>query len=174
MTFNCWRKSLASELQCRRSIHSYITAHRQHPIVLIITLKPEWPLIRHQDSHHGCMRSSCNEHGQMKITHLLHMKKVNKTLTLCSPWERCKRAVCAPWKRCSNVMDAIKTLWERRVNAVWTLLGRCVHAITGNFEIFRRISRRHNRALSERYTNAVASLYGVTGALGSRPQQPYT
>ena len=29
-------------------------------------------------------------------------------------------------------MDAIKTMWER---AVGTLRGRCVHAITGNFDI---------------------------------------
>jgi len=34
-----------------------------------------------------------------------------------------------------SVMNAIKTLWERRVYAVGTLWGRCVHAITGKFDI---------------------------------------
>jgi len=32
-------------------------------------------------------------------------------------------------------MDAIKTLWERRKDAIGTLWGHCVHAITGNFDI---------------------------------------
>jgi len=32
-------------------------------------------------------------------------------------------------------MEAMKTLWERRVDAVGTLLWRYVHAITGKFDI---------------------------------------
>jgi len=32
-------------------------------------------------------------------------------------------------------MDAVKTLWERRVDAVGTLWGRYVHAITDKFDI---------------------------------------
>ena len=52
-----------------------------------------------------------------------------------------------------SIMDAIKTLLERRVNAVWTLCGLCVHAITGKFNNFRRI--RADRFL-ERCTNDVA------------------
>jgi len=47
-----------------------------------------------------------------------------------------------------SVMDAIKTMWERRVDAVGTLTGRCVHAITGNFDMFRRILRRSHSALT--------------------------
>jgi len=42
--------------------------------------------------------------------------------------------------RCKNVMDAVKALWERHVDTVGTLLGLCVHTITGKFDIFRRIS----------------------------------
>jgi len=70
---------------------------------------------------------------------------------VCAPWERCVRAVrtlCAHrvravntlqqlLARCENVMDAIKTLWECRAEAVGTLWGRCVHAITDKFDIFR-------------------------------------
>ena len=56
--------------------------------------------------------------------------------------------------RCEDVMDAVKTLWERRVDAVGTLRGRCVHVITDKFD---------NMVL-ERCTNAEASLFGVTGA----------
>ena len=37
--------------------------------------------------------------------------------------------------RCENVMDAVKTLWELRVDTVGTLWGRCVHAITDTFDI---------------------------------------
>jgi len=67
--------------------------------------------------------------------------------------------------RCKNDMHVVKTLWERRVDAVGTLSGRCVHALTGQFVIFRRISRRsHPDMVLERCTNAAASPFGVTGA----------
>ena len=66
--------------------------------------------------------------------------------TLCA---RLENVVCTPWAyreqqllaRRRSVMDDIKTLWERRVDAVGTLWGRCVHVITGKVDIFRRISR---------------------------------
>jgi len=41
--------------------------------------------------------------------------------------------------RCRSVMDTIKWPWKRRVDAVGTQWGRCVHAITGKFNMFRRI-----------------------------------
>jgi len=50
--------------------------------------------------------------------------------------------------RCENVMDVVKTLRERRVDAVRTLWGRCVHAITGEFDLFRRISRQSQSVLT--------------------------
>jgi len=50
--------------------------------------------------------------------------------------------------RCKNVMDAVITLWERRVDAVGTLLGLCVHTVTGKFDIFRRISQRSHSTLT--------------------------
>ena len=34
-----------------------------------------------------------------------------------------------------SVMDALKTLWERRVDAVWTMWGCCVQAISGKIDI---------------------------------------
>jgi len=71
--------------------------------------------------------------------------------TLCARRENAVRAVNTLHQllaRCENVMDAVKTLWERRVDADGTLWGRCVHAITGNIDIFRRISRRSHRPLT--------------------------
>ena len=80
--------------------------------------------------------------------------------TLCA---RRENAVCAPrarrmravntlqqlLARCENVMDAVKMLWERHVDVVWTLIGRCVHAIiTDKIDIFRRIPRRSHSALT--------------------------
>jgi len=50
-------------------------------------------------------------------------------------YARCARAVSAVntlqqlHARRRSVMDAMKTLWERRVDAVGMLLGSCVHAI---------------------------------------------
>ena len=61
-------------------------------------------------------------------------------------------------------MDAVKTLWERCVDAAGTLLGRCVHAITGKCGIFAAIPQRADMVF-ERCTNAVATPFGVTGAL---------
>ena len=34
-----------------------------------------------------------------------------------------------------SVMDGIKSSWERRVDAVGTLWGRCLHAFTGKIDI---------------------------------------
>jgi len=72
---------------------------------------------------------------------------------------RAVRTLCARRKRDVNtlqqllahrtrVMDAMKTLWERHVDAVGTLCGRCVHAITGKFDILRRVSRRLHSVLT--------------------------
>jgi len=61
----------------------------------------------------------------------------------------CARRVYAQQQllaRCENVMDAVKTLWERRVDAVRTLCTR--YRLTCKFDIFRRISRRSHSAVS--------------------------
>jgi len=58
----------------------------------------------------------------------------------------------------TGVMDAIKTLWERRVDAVGTLWWRCVHATTDKIDIFRRTLRRPDRALKD-FQNAVQTLW---------------
>jgi len=53
-------------------------------------------------------------------------------------WARRMRAVNTLQQLLSrrrSVIDAVKTLWERRVDAVGTLWGRCVHVITGKFDI---------------------------------------
>ena len=53
-------------------------------------------------------------------------------------WTRRVRAVDTLQQllaRRRSIMDAVKTLWERRVDAVGTLWGRCLHAITGKFDI---------------------------------------
>jgi len=56
-------------------------------------------------------------------------------MAVCAPCARRERTVCAPWAhrvravntlqqvlaRCKNVMGAVKTLWERRVDALGTL-----------------------------------------------------
>jgi len=60
--------------------------------------------------------------------------------------------------RCENVMDAVKTMWERRVDAVLALRGRCVHDITDTIDIFRRIPRRSHSALTW-FLNAVQTLW---------------
>ena len=47
--------------------------------------------------------------------------------------------MCAPWTRCSNCLRAVEASWtlQRRCGTVvQTLWGRCVHAITGKFDIF--------------------------------------
>jgi len=57
---------------------------------------------------------------------------------MCAPWARRVRAVNTLQQllaRCKNVLDAVKKLWERRIDAVVTLWGRCEHAITGKFDI---------------------------------------
>ena len=66
-------------------------------------------------------------------------------------WMRHVRAVTTLQQllaRRRSVMDSVKTPWERHVDAVGTLLGRCVHAITGIIDIFRRILRRPHSALT--------------------------
>ena len=55
-------------------------------------------------------------------------------------------------------MDAVKTLWEHRLDAVGTLGGRRIHALTGKFDIFRRISRRPHSTLTG-FENAVQTLW---------------
>jgi len=76
-------------------------------------------------------------------------KNSKKSQTVLLSWERCVRAVrtlCARRERAVNTiqqqlarhrsaMDAIKTPWERRVDAVGTLWGRCIHAIAGSVDI---------------------------------------
>jgi len=57
---------------------------------------------------------------------------------LCVMRKLCARRECAVntlqqlLARRRSVMDAIKMMWERRVDAVGTLRERCVHAITAN------------------------------------------
>jgi len=53
--------------------------------------------------------------------------------TLCARRERAVNTLQQLLARRISVMDAKRRLWERRVDAVWTLWGRCVHAITGKF-----------------------------------------
>ena len=69
--------------------------------------------------------------------------------TLCA---RCENAVCTLCAHrehaVATVMDAVKTLWERHVDAVGMLLGLCVNTITGKFDIFRRISLRSHSTLT--------------------------
>jgi len=85
---------------------------------------------------------------------------------------RRENAVCAPLvrrvhavntllqmlARRRSVMGALKTLWERRVDAEGLLWGRCVK------RCFAATPQRADRFL-ERCTNDVASPFGVTGAL---------
>jgi len=67
-----------------------------------------------------------------------------------------------------SVMDAIKTRWERRVDAVGTLWGLCVHAITDKFDILSAFCGDPT-SFSERCTNAEASPFCVTGAYSIIP-----
>jgi len=60
--------------------------------------------------------------------------------------------------RRTSVMDATQTLYERRVDAVGTLWGHCVYAISGNCDIFRSILRRPQSALTG-FQNAVQTLW---------------
>jgi len=70
-----------------------------------------------------------------------NMKKVIKNKDL-KRYDRRVNAVCAPRARREHaarrrsVMITIKTLRARRVDDVGALLERCVHAITGKFDIF--------------------------------------
>jgi len=72
-------------------------------------------------------------------------------------YTRCENALCdlrvvrASWAMCECRMDALVTRW-----------GLCVHALTGNFDNFVATTQRADR-FYERYTNAVASPFGVTG-----------
>jgi len=78
-------------------------------------------------------------------------------------YARCVRAVNTLQQllaRRRSVMDAIRTLCERRVDAVGTLRGRFVHAITGKFDVFRRISRRPHSALTG-FQNATYKRCGI-------------
>ena len=53
-------------------------------------------------------------------------------------YARCVRAMNTLQQilvRPRSVMDVIKSLWERRVDAVGTLGGRCLHAFTGKNDI---------------------------------------
>ena len=92
---------------------------------------------------------------------------VRAVTTLCARRERAVYTLQQLLARCKSVMEAIKTLWECRVDAVGTLWGRCVHAITGKFDIVGVFRGDHTarRQVLERCTNAVASLFGETGAL---------
>ena len=71
----------------------------------------------------------------------------------------------APCNRHGRYKDAVGS-------SIGTLWGRCVHAIPGKFDIFRRISRRPHMQRADRftervhiYTKAVTSPFGVTGTL---------
>jgi len=61
---------------------------------------------------------------------------------------------CALHGRCK---DAVGT-------SCGALQGHCVHDVTGKYDIFRHISRRSHSTQTD-FLNAVASLFGVTGAL---------
>jgi len=91
----------------------------------------------------GCFeklkKSLCLQFNRVTQKKEKNLRRYNRLEdAVCAPWERCVRAVNTLQQllaRCKNVMDAEKTPWERRVDAVGTLWGRCVHAITGKFDI---------------------------------------
>ena len=74
------------------------------------------------------------------------------------------REVCASWARRERAMNTLQQLFARRINVMdairtmGTSCGRCVHAITDKFDIFRRISRRRHSTLTS-FQNAVQRLW---------------
>ena len=63
---------------------------------------------------------------------------LNAMIAVRMPYALCARAVNTLqqlFARRRSVMNAIKTLWERREDAVGTLWGRYIHAIAGKFDI---------------------------------------
>jgi len=79
--------------------------------------------------------------------------------TLCARRVRAVNTLQQLIARCENVMDDVKTLWERRVDAVGTLwLTNLIFLVYS-----AAIPQRADMVL-ERCTNAVASPFGVTGA----------
>jgi len=86
---------------------------------------------------------------------------------MCAPWERCVRAVNTLQQllaRCENVMDAVGTLCGRCRDAVRTLFTRYNWQNWYFYVYSAAIPQRADMVL-ERCTNAVATPFGVTGAL---------
>jgi len=78
------------------------------------------------------------------------------------------RTAYRPFVYCVPSKHPLNTAYQKggvSPSYLGTLWWRCVHAITGKFDIFIRISWRPHSAFSERCTNAVASPFGVTEAL---------
>jgi len=68
-------------------------------------------------------------------------------------------------------------MWERRVDAKWTLLWSCVQAVTGKFDIYRHIllaTPQRDDIFSERCANAVVSPFVVTGVLEMTSRNTHT
>ena len=114
------------------------------------------------------MQNRVTQKRKKSVKNLKHYNR--REDAVCVPWERCEHAAataCALWKRHGRCKDAVGTSCGRCKDAVGTLWGCCVHALTDKFDIFRCISRRSHNAymVLECCTNAVASPFGVTGAL---------
>ena len=114
------------------------------------------------------MQNRVTQKRKKSVKNLKHYNR--REDAVCVPWERCEHAAataCALWKRHGRCKDAVGTSCGRCKDAVGTLWGCCVHALTDKFDIFRCISRPSHNAymVLECCTNAVASPFGVTGAL---------